>query len=293
MRVHLPWVLLLVVGSTVRPAADTVAPVLRATPFASGRAGEVIVPVTIGGRGGYRFLVDTGSSHTAVTARVVDEVGARAVARTQVTAAGGTVACIVVALPVVSVGDGIAVVAGLDATALPATPASILAAEADGVLGQDFLARFAYTIDYRRSLIVWHEPGYLAPGVRLTLVPGQDRWLVELPQTIAGAARPTVRRFVPDSGADSLVLYGEDRARALGAEWQPMAATLNSLTGERAARVATVEGLRIGRTILGRQIAAVVPSTAATDDPDGLLPLHLFASVFVSARDRALVVQPR
>jgi hypothetical protein len=290
------WVLGLVVGgATARPAADVVAATAPAeTRFASSRAGEVVVPVAIGGRAGYRFLVDTGSSHTAVTASLVAEVAARAVARTTMSAAAGTVDCLVVALPVVSVGGGLAVAAGLAATVLPDAPAQGLAAGVDGILGQDFLSRFAYTIDYRRSRIVWHESGYLPAGERLTLVPGQDRWLVELPQASADRRALTpVPRFVPDSGADAIVLYGEARARDLGAEWQPIAAMLGSLTGDRAARVATVAGLRVGGTILGRQIAAVVPSTAATDYPDGLLPLHLFASVFVSARDRALVIQPR
>jgi predicted aspartyl protease len=290
------WVVVMVAaGSTATPAADVVVPdAPAATHFASSRAGEVVVPVAIGGRAGYRFLVDTGSSHTAVTGQLVADVQARPVARTQMSAAAGTVDCLVVALPAVSIGGGVAVAAGLAATVLPDASAQALAADVDGVLGQDFLSRFVYTIDYRGSRIVWHESGYVPPGERLTLVRGQDRWLVELPQaaTEGGAAAP-IRRFVPDSGADALVLYGEDRARALGAEWQPLPARLGSLTGARAARVATVDGLRVGGTILGRQIAAVVASTAATDDPDGLLPLHLFASVFVSARDRALVIQPR
>ena len=57
-------------------------------------------------------------------------------------------------------------------------------------------------------------------------------------------------------------------------------------------RTATVDGLRVGEATLDGQVAAVVPSTAP-DDPDGLLPLHLFASVFFSARSRALVIEAR
>ena len=95
-------------------------------------------------------------------------------------------------------------------------------------------------------------------------------------------------------------------------------AELGSLTGVRVVRIATVDGLRIGETILDRQLAAILPATAgapaadgepaatatATDpsgaaaeadpsEPDGLLPLHLFASVFFSARSRALVIESR
>ena len=182
---------------------------------------------------------------------------------------------------------------GLTATALPPAAAAALGPGVDGVLGQDFLSRFAFTIDYRRSRILWHDADYVAPGTRLALVPAQDRWLVELPQpaTAPGSA-PTLRRFVPDSGADTLVLFGERRAGCLITAWRAGTSALGSLTGERAVRTATVDGLRVGEATLDRQVAAVVPSTAP-DDPDGLLPLHLFASVFFSARSRALVIEAR
>ena len=37
------------------------------TPFASSRPGEVIVPAAVGRLGTRRFLLDTGSTHTAIT----------------------------------------------------------------------------------------------------------------------------------------------------------------------------------------------------------------------------------
>jgi predicted aspartyl protease len=276
------------VAADARPAVPT--------RFASSRPGEIVVPVTVGAKGPFRFLLDTGSTHTAVTERLANAVDAVPVARTVMRAAAGSIQCLVVALPTVIV-DG-ASADGLTATVLPQAAAAaalgrVLDRGVDGVLGQDFLSRFAFTIDYRRSLILWHDADYVAPGTRLALVPAQDRWLVELPQpaTAPGIA-PTLRRFVPDSGADTLVLFGERRAGCLIAAWRAGSAALASLTGGMAVRTATVGGLRVGDATLDGQIAAVVPSTAP-DDPDGLLPLHLFASVFFSARSRALVIEVR
>ena len=260
-------------------------PAPRETPFASRGPGEVIVPVTVGGRGSYRFLLDTGSTHTAVTQALASAVGARPVARTSMSAAGGTLECLVVALARVAIG-GIGV-DGLTATALPAASAAMLGAGLDGVLGQDFLARFSYTIDYRASRIRWHEPGYVAPGVRLTLMPSQDRWLVELPQ----AGSHPVYRFVPDSGADTLVLYGDGLADHVVREWRDDRAAIDSLTGLRDVRTGIVGGLRVGDATIERELAVVVPGER--HEPDGLLPLHLFASVQLNARDRYLVIQPR
>ena len=274
-------------GVTVAADADPAA----STPFASTRPGEILVQVTVGVRGPFRFLLDTGSTHTAVTERLATAVDAVPVARTVMRAAAGSVRCLVVALPAVVV-DGVSA-DGLTATALPPAAAAALGPGVDGVLGQDFLARFSFTIDYRRSRILWHDADYVAPGTRLALVSAQDRWLVELPQpaTTQGSAR-TLRRFVPDSGADTLVLFGEHRAGCLITAWRAGTSALGSLTGERAVRTAIVDGLRVGEATLDRQLAAVVPSTAP-DDPDGLLPLHLFASVFFSASSRALVIEVR
>jgi len=260
------------------------------TRFASTRPGEILVSVTVGAMGPFRFLLDTGSTHTAVTEKLATAVDAVPVARTVMRAAAGSVRCLVVALPTVVV-DGVSA-DGLTATALPPAAAGALGPGVDGVLGQDFLSRFAFTIDYRRSRILWHDADYVAPGTRLTLVPAQDRWLVELPQPATTGSAPTLRRFVPDSGADTLVLFGEHRVGRLITAWRAGTSALGSLTGERAVRTATVDGLRVGEATLDGQIAAVVPSTAP-DDPDGLLPLHLFASVFFSARSRLLVIEAR
>jgi predicted aspartyl protease len=261
------------------------------TRFASSRPGEIVVAVTVGAFGPFRFLLDTGSTHTAVTDRLASAAQALPVARTVMRAAAGSVACLVVALPTVAV-DGVSA-DGLTATVLSPASGAVLGPAIDGVLGQDFLSRFAFTIDYRRSRILWHDGDYVAPGTRLTLVPAQDRWLVELPQPAkAPGMPPTLRRFVPDSGADTLVLFGESRAGCLITAWRPGRSALGSLTGERAVRTATVDGLRVGDATLVGQVAAVLPSTGS-DDPDGLLPLHLFASVFFSASSRALVVEAR
>ena len=261
-------------------------PTARDTPFESRGPGEVIVPVTLGARGTFRFLLDTGSTHTAVTEALASAVAARPVARTSMTAAGGTLECLVVALARVAIGA--VAVDDLTATVLPPASGAVLGAGLDGVLGQDFLARFSYTIDYRASRIRWHEPGYAAPGVRLTLVPSQDRWLVELPQA---DARVPAYRFVPDSGADTLVLYGDGMAERVVREWRDDRAALGSLTGARGVRTGIVAGLRVGDATIERHVAAVVPG--ARREPDGLLPLHLFASVQINARERYLVIQPR
>jgi len=254
------------------------------TPFASSRPGEVIVPATVGRLGPRRFLLDTGSTHTAITGALAAALGATPVARTTMRASGGTIDCAVVALPRVAIG--IATADGLKATVLPSDAAGALGSGVDGVLGQDFLARFRFTIDYRRSRIEWHDAAYVPTGTRLTLVPSEDRWLVELASSVGGDAS---YRFVPDSGADTLVLYGQALADRLVSGWRPGHAALGSLTGTRELRAGVVDRLQVGVAAIVRQPAVVVPERPA-GDVDGLLPLHVFARVFFNAAERYLVV---
>jgi hypothetical protein len=267
------------------------------TRFESRRPGEVAVPVTIGARGPFRFLVDTGSTHSAVTARLADSLAARAVARATMTASAGTVECLVVALASVAVGP--AAVGELSATLLPAEAGALLGPGIDGILGQDFLARFAFTIDYQRSRIRWDDAVPSEPreeDLRFALLPSQDRFVVELPQ----AGRSRALRVVPDSGADTLVLYEDPLLAGLVGEWAPGLAELASPTGRQAVRTGIVEGLQVGPRTLDRQAAVVLPArpvpAAGLGDgvePDGLLPLHVFAEVSFNVRERSLVIRPR
>jgi hypothetical protein len=291
VRVQIVLSLLLTAVTGSAPANEDPHAADASTPFASRRPGEVVVPVQLGAEGPYRFLLDTGSTHSAVSAAVADGLNLRPVARTTMTASGGSVECLVVALPTVEVGP--ARLEGLTATELPPAADAALGLDVDGILGQDFLSRFSYTIDYEQSRIRWHdgESTAAATGIRLALVPSQDRFVVELPQRGRKALR-----LVPDSGADALVLYGE-AGRALVSEWLPGTAALDSPTGTRILpRTAIVDGLEIGRTRIGRQPAVILATAAAPgaqDGPDGLLPLHAFASVSFNARQLSLVIRPR
>ena len=66
MRNSIGLAIVLVSGLVVTPsAADR-----SVTPFDLREDGSVVVPVTIGGTGSYRFLLDTGSSRTVISSRL-------------------------------------------------------------------------------------------------------------------------------------------------------------------------------------------------------------------------------
>jgi predicted aspartyl protease len=58
------------------------------TPFEPGH-GDIVLAVQLNGQGPFRFLLDTGSTHTAVSAKTAEAIGAPVVARTTTGSAAG------------------------------------------------------------------------------------------------------------------------------------------------------------------------------------------------------------
>src|SRR5262245_48270217 len=93
-------------------------------PFSSTQHGEAVIPVFIQGEGPYRFILDTGSSHTAISRTLATALSAVPVAKAQIASSVGSTLTPVVRLPDVAVGS--ARVESLLATALPPNAAGWL-----------------------------------------------------------------------------------------------------------------------------------------------------------------------
>jgi predicted aspartyl protease len=257
--------------------------------FASTQYGEVVVPVFIGGEGPYRFVLDTGSSHSVISQTLATNLGASPVAKTTVATSVGSMVALVVRLPDVAVGS--ARVESLLATSLPPDAAGILDERISGVLGQDFLSRFDYTLDYRASRLSWHDRGQIEKGVRLMLEPSNGRFLVRLPQD-ERCACPV--RLVPDSGANGMVLFAGRQADRLQIDPVDAPMRVSTLSGDGNAQSVVVRAFLVGPAYLRDVPAArVVLPEGTTEGGDGLLPLSLFARVSFRHREGLMVVQPR
>lgn len=235
--------------------------------------GSVIVPVTIGGAGPFRFLLDTGGSRSSISETVSGQIRARIVAKTEVTTPAGHAVALVAVLRDVRLG--VMSSETILAITMPANALAAAGAGVVGILGQDFLAPHNYTLDYRHRTLTWDDDaGPPAGGETLKLITLGSQLLVELTQRDA----PTVR-MVPDSGVDALVLFARPETRV------PIASAsgttqLSGTIGAHTATAAVVRELSVGSLRLRNEPAVAVSLDA--DDPhtaDGLLPLHHFASV--------------
>jgi predicted aspartyl protease len=257
----------------------------RVSPFDLHDGGDIVVRVTLNGNGPFRFLLDTGSSRSAVSASVANALMLVPLAETAL---------------ITPTGRGerpIAVLRRLELGAAP--PTNVLAmivpdAElqpsrgVDGIVGQDVLGSLTYTIDYVKRHIVWHvTPPADVDGHRLTLSRSDYGLLVTLPQRSGSEDL----HFVPDTGANGWVLFAE---RPLPSTTLLGTASVHSLSGARSAASALIEELCVGAITFRNQRAVII----TRDWPgrplgDGLLPLHLFARVTFNPRQHQLIVEER
>jgi predicted aspartyl protease len=238
------------------------------------------------------FMLDTGSNGSVISERLASTLGARAVARTTLMSASGRRDALVVRIEHLAVG-------GVSADDLQMTVASPdafnlhdLARSGDtvqGVIGQDVLGALRYTIDYAERRIVWHDAAISMPShaTVLELESQDDRFVARVPQ------EHRVLRLVPDTGAETLVLFQHGGSMLPSTSLANESVELSGLTGRRDARRAVVRAFRVGSTVL-MDVAAVIVGYECDGAPlDGLLPLHLFARVTFNGPERQLLIETR
>ena len=239
--------------------------------------GGVLVEVRVNDVGPFTFLVDTGASRSIVADDLARELQAPVVARSEVVTSVGSEMRLVVRLASVSIAP--TRVSDVLAPVVHASQLSKLGPGVRGLLGQDFLSAFNYTLDYRRSRLTWDEP--LACGVAgaVRMAETEGRFVMALADE-----RGAPLRLVPDSGSEVLVLFRARRDPATAAS-----ATIAGLvSGERGATTRTLPPLRVGGVTLRHSTAYLT----VRDDPhaDGLLPLHGFSRVSFAAGGVCVVV---
>jgi hypothetical protein len=275
------------------------------TPFQLTQAGGIAVPAMLNGAGPFLLLLDTGSSHSAISEDLARRIAAPTVARTVVASPLGEDTRTVVRIDRLELGPLFA--SGVFPSVLR-RKAIDETGRIQGLIGQDVLAFRRYTIDFQLRGLVWHwnpvEPGG-RPAFGLEFEEG--RFLVALPQS------GTTLRLVPDSGTARLVLFhsGERELRDRGLALPGRdSVELATLTGRRNVQQIVLPVFRVGPLILDHVPAVLVDRAEAsrsagwpavgngagwpavgTGAGDGLLPVQLFDRVTFDGPQRLLVLE--
>ena len=220
--------------------------------------GRPVADVFINGKGPYAFLLDTGSQRNQMDRGLAAKLGiAASFQTTLVTPSGGT---LVSGARVPSVALGPIQLANQVFLIAHSYGLSSLSPNIRGILGQDFLARFDYTLDYHHHLLTFGSPVPEGIPIPFHLIHGR-------------MAVPTSQGdLVVDSGTEMLFLY-----RRVGS-----AANFRVITSSGMSVPVAVErapALQIGDLVYHADSAIFSPVHDAQED--GLLPTSLFRSIFI------------
>src|SRR5438105_4823099 len=118
-----------------------------ASPTRKDRVGRILAPVLINGRGPFRFIVDTGASHSTVSPALVSLLGLDATEQSPILVNGITGTALV---PSVRIDRLEAGALTFEATRFPVIWAPLMAG-ADGILGVAGLRRERILVEFTRN----------------------------------------------------------------------------------------------------------------------------------------------
>lgn len=241
------------------------------------RQGFPFVDVMVNGQGPFHMLLDTGANASLLTPKAAQAAGLVFDHRVILTTLAGEKI-----VPGAS-GNTIEVAGeeedGLQILALDLPEVRQLDHNADGVLGQSFLARNPYLLDYDRKLFwMGRRATELASALPNAVTATQSRGRVVLPVSLDPDGR--VWQLALDSGSTNLIVDCSVRCpRAWGVERNGRVVTH---AGERAVRRGTLRMVALGGSTMPTTDAVLLDGVAATGWGEGLLPTRWFSAFYVS-----------
>ncbi len=237
-------------------------------PFTEKQHAIVIDNVFLNEMGPFRMLIDTGAQSTTVLPGTADRAGIRPRFRVQhVTASGSRLT----PAGYVAIRAGSSQEAEVE-TIICELPAIASLIAIDGVLGQSWLQRFNYSIDYGKGAFTIGATA--PPGVRLSF--GRADGRVTIPVKLDGRFQD----LVVDSGTATVVLFDGHSAE------QSVLVRTNNGSKKARRRLVRVE-------IPGMPSMNVSAVRVVADLTAGLLPLKVFSSIYVNNREGYVVVRGR
>lgn len=230
--------------------------------------------VYINGKGPYPFVVDTGAQSSAVTERVARAAGIQARYRVEQVTATGTRLTPAALANKISVGETTVDEAEVLIGGVPRLTA------VEGVLGQSFLSRVDYLLDYKSGKLVLHPD---ATGLAGVSVPFE---LLNGRPAIRAVVGGQDRTLILDSGAPALVLFGSGPVSA------PFARGFVETSAGSATGAMGSERVRIGSGLTRRIGVVHLPGAGPDRRASGLLPTSVFRWVYVNNTERFVLFSP-
>ena len=247
----------------------------------------IIVPVTVDGEGPFYFVLDTGADTTILDLGLAKRLSLLTLQSAREVTIANSRAVNVSRVPRLRLGA--ALVEGLPVLEEDLSSLRRMDGRIAGVVGQDFLSRFDYLLDYRARSFRIEEGHEIQDGIRgdpLLLESGHTRMIVAAEADARGHA---TLRLLLDSGANALVLMG------------PASNDLHCRIVEQGVESSAGGAVILGMARVDLRVASYefrdlpVSLVAGDSSPgieDGLLPTALFERLYVSNSRRFVILNP-
>jgi hypothetical protein len=264
------------------------------------RSGLMLVPVRINSQGPFLFVVDTGSTETLVSPGLAHRLGLEMAGTDDIGTIGGIKTSArgrIAALEVSNLRVTDLSVHCIDLQVLQQDDPRI-----DGVIGQSVLRERSFLLDYADRRLRFDEEGRLGRplcGVPAPLTFIADRPVATVVARAANGSGPVSLRLVLDSASTDPILLrarAHEAVEALVAAGAPRSSSaIGTVASEQ---VVPVIGVRLALLFptmrLPRIDASIVPlphDVSRVDD--GLLPTHMFRSLYFNRASATVILNPR
>lgn len=259
----------------------------------------ILMKVSVNGSQPFRFIFDTGASHTILHSRRGAELGLKPEEQVSGTATGGAIEG--------SLTSGVSLkVAGAEVSNqqiglidFPVPPGF----EFDGVIGYDFIKEFVIEIDYLNKIMSLHEPrAYLYRG-RGEVVPLllDDRRIPLVYATIVPPAGAQLNAVLGvDTGADRAFIFNHPFVKKHGlvaAMTDIKESSGRGAGGEQQIVVGRAKAARLGRFVFTNPTVGLVRDPerdGATKEGDGVIGGEIFRrfKVIIDYSRRQMILEP-
>jgi len=238
--------------------------------------GFVFVNVVVNGHGPFRMLLDTGTTTSLLDPAAAAKAGLVYDHRVVLSALDGEHT-----LPATSTAElriGAARAADIEIAAGPMRRVLEIDPRAQGILGQSFLARSAYLIDYQRKKLWLGEDAIVrAEQLPLALAAQRANGRTILPVTLQSGGPSW--RLTLDSGASSLILKCSARCPWIADPHNGQ--FVLAILGERPALRGTLPHVDIAGARMSSVQALLVDTELPDGLDDGVLPSSWFSAIYV------------
>lgn len=246
----------------------------------------IIVPVRINDSETLEFLLDTGTNTSIIIPEVAARLNLRPVDRIEIVTVAGSVIAPRSFLPRLTLGGKSAANTEVLWSDLPELRR--LDNRISGVLGQNFLAQFNFTLDFRQRRINFADmdENQFEQTVRMPFKKDEGRILLNL------KIKQRNLIFIFDSGASGLILFASG-CRKLAGQIEPSEQLMQVSTnaGESLMQTGWLDKLHFGGKDTRRVSVALLNKVERTED--GLLPMRLFRSVYFNNREGYMILNPQ